>query len=268
VSVRLPGKACEVIGTTALRRLLRALREVEGCKVSRLDVAADFEAEGWSPHRVASLLVDGDLSAPDSELAACAVTRVRRSSWDWKRRGAVFYVGSGQGERMLRVYDKGVESGGRLTGLRWELQLRDEWATAFAWRYLEVRRRRLGELWAACLVGFLDVREVPGSRRNVQRRDRLAWFEAFVGAARAATLAPACLSTVAAWLRCSRDRVRGFVRGLLTATGWALDDVFAFLLSESGPPSSRELWRTEHLRAWLGGRDLPALSPGSSSASA
>ncbi len=118
---------------------------------------------------------------------AAGVTHTDRDKWEMRESrdgGATCYVGSRSSRQFLRVYNKGVESGGQTDSIRWELEFKKEAAEI-------VSGRLVGEHWQGVfsehLVQVVDFRERSGRRRGDRSR-RLGWFEAIVGGATKATL--------------------------------------------------------------------------------
>lgn len=170
IGVRLSGSACALLGQRRLRRVLSYVLSNRG-KVSRLDLAmTGTDLPG--PMSTARVLL-GEDPRPGARLGEHVRTRVRRDAWDVGHQFRAFYLGSPSSQRLLRVYDKGAESRGAVAGNRWELQLRDESATAWARRVLEVGA---GEALASALVSFIDLRN---------REGREPWYSTVVGDARA-----------------------------------------------------------------------------------
>jgi len=91
--------------------------------------------------------------------------------------GATVYLGAPASRQRLRVYDKGLESGGEMDCNRWELQSRKEAAETMA---ASLAYQDWGEVMASRLVGFVDFRD-RSSHSEVERRQRLPWFQRLVG---------------------------------------------------------------------------------------
>lgn len=171
IGVRLSGSACAQVGQRRLVRVLRTCLSAKG-KVSRLDLAMTG-SDLPGPMSTARVLL-GEEPRPGAVLGPHVRTRVRRDSWDVGHQFRAFYVGSPTAQRLLRVYDKRTESRGAIDGQRWELQLRDESATAWAGRLLEVG---MVEACSSCFVSFLDVVDARGRREP--------WYSGVVGGVRA-----------------------------------------------------------------------------------
>jgi len=86
------------------------------------------------------------------------------------------YIGSRASRVMLRVYDKLIESGGKVDAVRWELVLREEAAQA---RQRDLATGSWAQLFNAELLRFVDFRE-PESGDRTNRRERMAWYSEIV----------------------------------------------------------------------------------------
>jgi hypothetical protein len=226
--VKLPGAVCGQVGTAAVLRLLQQLGQPgtdgagEALKVSRLDLALDDFDRKVSPRQFAEACVLGRLDQERSRLRPEVITRVRRDNWEWSRRsGGCFWLGGRKGPRLLRVYDKQAESSGAIPSVRFELQCRNEFGTKMAtdlvgaWEAGE----SLWPVWAAHVVGFVDLREANGHRSNSAKRRRLGWWQRLVGQSAAATIAAKDDSPFTQWEREMQKQCGGFLLVMLQAEG-------------------------------------------------
>ena len=168
---------------------------------------------------------------------------MRSDNWEWSRRaGGCFWLGGRKSPRLLRVYDKEAESGGAIPSVRFELQCRDEYATKMAadlvaaWEAGE----SLGPVWAAHVVGFVDLREAKGHRSNSAKRRRLGWWQELVGQPDAATLAAKDDSSFAQWVREMRKQCGAFLLVMLQAEGI---DEQRFAQASRLPEMARRVWK-------------------------
>jgi hypothetical protein len=220
--VRIPGEACRAVGTKALLDLLEMLGLAGKLKVSRLDLALDDFDRTFTPREFAMACVAGRLDDENALLGPGLVTRVRRDSWDWKRRhGGCLWIGGEKSARLLRVYDKLRKSGGAVPSVRVEFQARDEWGTELARQLLRARweKRPLAEVWAAHVVSYVDLREPTGHRSGSARWRRVPWWAKLVGDPAGVVTAAADDSTVGQWVHHMRKQSGGFLRVLLSACG-------------------------------------------------
>ncbi|MCY2958515.1 MAG: replication initiation factor domain-containing protein [Planctomycetota bacterium] len=183
--VRLPGLACRAAGTGRLLNLLWSVIEAKkGLKISRLDMAIDDEARTFDPRTFAEACVGPRLDSETAMLLPGVVTRVQGSSWEWSRRlGGCFWLGGKGAERRIRVYDKDLESGGLIRGVRLEMQNRNRFATELGVAMVDVWKEggRLAPVILGRLLGFVDLRvpQVGHVRRSAW--PRVSFWAAFVG---------------------------------------------------------------------------------------
>jgi hypothetical protein len=222
IAVRMPGAACGAVGTEALLALLEELDRLGKLKVSRLDLALDDYDRTFTPRQFAEACVDGTLDSEQAKLGPGAVTRVRGKNWEWSRRdGGCFWLGGRMSSRLLRVYDKGRESKGTIPSVRIELQCRNEHALGLLRDLLAARagERSLEAVWAAHVVGFIDLRVPSGHRSGSATWLRVPWWEDLVRDAVPKTLAKPDDGSAAAWLRACQRQCAGFLRTILELVG-------------------------------------------------
>jgi len=258
VGFRLPGEACRVVGSNTILDLLEACGLEGKLKVSRLDVALDGFDRKITPRQFAEACVDGSLCGEKAVLRKVVVTRVRRDNWNWSRRkGGCLWVGGANSSRLLRVYDKEVESKGEITSVRFELQNRNRFATGLTQRFLDARweKRALSDVFAEHLVDFVDIREPRGSRSRSQDWRRVRWWQELVGKAKAAHTPVGNPSGVEAWRRACSKQCRGFLSVVLRNAGVTEGEYEAMV---EGPGAEGRL--AAGVKAAVG-RVLPKLSP-------
>jgi len=176
--IRFPGQACQIAGKERLVQLLRYSEE-HGGKATRCDTAIDDYQRVVSPDQVRETL-----QGPDT------VTHARKGllqqGFEVGRpdlTGATTYLGSPTSRQRLRVYDKGLESGGEMDCIRWELESRKEAAETMA---VALAHQDWGQVMTSRLVGFVDFRDA-NSHSEVEERQRLPWFELLVREAKKAS---------------------------------------------------------------------------------
>lgn len=133
IGVELTGKdmsGLRVAGVDTIE-LLKWVVMRPGANVTRLDFAVDIFGSGGNPLDIWDAFVAGEL-----------VTAVRTGKpHNGKRREGDrlvdvdrgVYIGSVRGDKLLRVYDKGLESGKGGDWIRIELQLNKPFANVYAW---------------------------------------------------------------------------------------------------------------------------------------
>jgi DNA relaxase NicK len=166
------GGALSHIKKRRLTKLLRYIR-ASGAKCTRLDWAIDdFDR---------SLNLDDILTACKEGNYSGFLRYSSIESWDGKwGTGRTLYLGSSQADKMIRVYDKNVESKGKVPSIRLEGQYRDGYAEAM-WQALcgciDGRGGYNGKLNSFC-VGGIDFIERKSSVRS--RCPRLQWWAEWI----------------------------------------------------------------------------------------
>jgi len=191
VHVVLPGKACASLDEDSMRGLLLWATTIG--HATRCDLALDDWERTVEPRAVMGAWEHGE-----------AVTHARSWRFIQSDSGDTFYVGKrgakNGGLQLLRVYDKGAESGGAIDAIRYELETHGEVAQFMASALV---RRNWGEVWAERVVSYVDFR--IGGKRS-------PWFRRLVGEARrASAYAPVAL------------------RGMLETMAWLEGGVSAML---------------------------------------
>jgi len=172
VHVSLPGQACGVAGEVRLRGYLRHAMAAGGV-ATRLDLAMDDYDRIASPGDVLRALQGPDRVTHARHYLTQQGGRVGSSELT----GATVYLGAPSSRQRLRVYDKGLESGGEMDCVRWELQSRKEAAVTMA---NVLADQDWGQVMASRLVGFVDFREVA-AHSEMEKRPRVSWFQELVG---------------------------------------------------------------------------------------
>jgi hypothetical protein len=220
--IRLSGKACQAVGTQRVMELVSAMGQFGALKVSRLDLAMDDFDKTFSPRQFAEACVDGRLDDESALLGPQVVSKVRGDSWEWSRRkGGCFWLGARKSARLLRVYDKDSESGGRVRSTRVELQCRDRFATELMARLHAVPRqgRSIAEIFAEHVVDFVDLRHANGHRSRSQKWERLSWWKTVVGDMKGVGTPGRDISQVRFWVEALSRQCAGFLAVMLRSVG-------------------------------------------------
>ena len=173
VHVILPGDWCAGLSGEQMRGLLLWVDTMG--KVSRCDLAGDDWKRQTSPRDVREAVERGEV-----------VTHTRSQRWVenvYSKIGTI-YFGAPTSRQMVRVYDKGTESGGAIDAIRWELQLRDEAGQSVVSQLIT---GNWGDIWASRLVQLVDFRD-RSANSLVNRCPRINWFEGIVGDVEKATV--------------------------------------------------------------------------------
>jgi len=195
IHVSLPGQACQLAGRERLVSFLRFCLG-HGGKPTRCDTAIDDYRRVVSPGQVLETLQGPDVVTHAQKV----LTQQGGVVGSRDLTGATVYLGAAGSRQRLRVYDKGLESAGELDCIRWELESRKEAAETMA---VALAYQNWGEVMASRLVGFVDFRDAY-SHSEVERRERLPWFQLLVGLARKASAylpkVPRTAEQVVEWL--------------------------------------------------------------------
>jgi len=236
VHVSLPGQACGVAGEVRLRGYLQHVMAVGG-NATRLDLAMDDYERIVSPGDVLTALQGPDLVTHARNYLTQQGGRVGSSELT----GVTVYLGAPSSRQRLRVYDKGLESGGKMDCVRWELQSRKEAAETMA---NVLADQDWGRVMASRLAGFVDFREVA-AHSEVEKRPRVRWFQELVG----------LIEKASAYLPKAVRTVEEAVEWLGRAVGPTLAVAMRFWQGDLGPLSKiirdgQARWKPKH-RAML-----------------
>lgn len=197
-------------------------------RATRVDLAADDWARRVQPEQVRDALQSGD-----------GVTHTRSRHWyqDLATGGGTLYVGAASSRQRLRVYDKAVESGGRIAAVRWEMQTRDETAQTLPG---DLAMGNWGAIWASRVVQLIDFRD----RRQTERPGRCRrseWFSGLVGDAAKARVydpkPPRTVEEVKAWID---KQVAPSLAAVVAASGGDMDYMSHLVLI------GRRRWKGKH----------------------
>jgi len=211
IHITLPGQACQVAGEKRLRSFIKYALS-HGGKASRCDVNMDDYRRVIEPEAALA-----EIKGPN------AVTHAR--AWLVQHGGDVgsedmtgitVYVGAPSSRQRLRIYDKGMESGGELDCVRWEVQARKQAAETL------VQQLAAGE-WAtvirARIMAFIDFRDVD-SHTETQKRVRLTWWEKLMlGVKKGRVYLPKPLKTMEQVHDWVRDSIGPSLALLVTGSG-------------------------------------------------
>lgn len=106
----------EYADAAALFYILKA----RNCKISRLDLAYDDYTKTFTPHDFMRWKMNERIS---TQCKCCGFMMSEAT------KGGTFYLGKRGKGRFLRIYDKEYESKGVINSIRYEFELRQEWAS-------------------------------------------------------------------------------------------------------------------------------------------
>lgn len=268
--VEVPGEALASLTEAKILTLLRAILSM-GFRATRLDVAIDFMGEGID-------LIDRVyVSCEAGEL-----TGARRWSLVGDCRTDLGLVGKGlylgrRGKlgsgRTVCVYDKGLqqrtdEATGRAYAegewVRWEARFSKDCANQAALLISELDDWRPEGLSMA--LGAIDLRENTG-RRDIERRPRVAWWEAFLADVSLIRLvAKRVKTTLARWKGWMGTQVMPGVKAMAGAFGVTFSDLIDRVVGDvphsSGALASDVYMQLRSEWAYYSGRkERPCLAP-------
>lgn len=231
----LPGKLLFVIPAKALktqtqvdnRIFLQCLFEEHKGRFTRFDIALDdYEKE----------LDFDDIEAAieDEAYWGCNSADMRKS---YKRgtlkTGKTAYFGSSQSDKMVRIYDKSVESKGEIDAIRMEVQFRDEYAEIVGAHWLRLcdePSQVVADWMASIVMGCLDFRYRESKNRD--RCPQLGWWASFCERVAVAGKRVSKARRVPCLVR-SMDALNRQWASMLAVIGKALgDDVFLGWLAQ------------------------------------
>lgn len=116
-----------IIGSGASANIARQISRALGCagRVSRIDIACD-SLEGWLP-------AEGRALKWADEHPKTAI--IHMGDIYRQERGRTIYIGAPSSERRIRIYEKGIQTGGEPNWVRVELQYRPNNRNAKAWAF-------------------------------------------------------------------------------------------------------------------------------------
>lgn len=144
------------------------LLEKRSCMPSRIDICFDDFTKSYKPSYYYKKFLNG-----------CLVTKMRTvkmvHSGDGK--GETFYLGDRR-KKMLRIYDKSVESGGEIDAIRYELELHANSAKAFFVHVIDSKESEIS-VFGDCLLDVLDIRR-KSDDKNITRWEKNKKWYAFI----------------------------------------------------------------------------------------
>lgn len=233
ILIDLPGRACAALGNNLPVFFLWCL---ENGHITRADYAIDDRAGLLTRDRILECEAAGGLVTRWQN----PITEVCKHKHG-KLQGWTLYLGSRDGEAMVRIYDKAAQQAVTGPWVRFEFETKGELAHALAKEYFETG--------AEAVIGQINRRvrfAVPDAGDSNQRRwEACDWWLAFLGSVQQgpALCAGEKVETTVARMRRFVDRQAGpALAAVLEADG---DWLWLVKLVESG----KGRWRSKHLGA-------------------
>lgn len=184
----LPQSTCEQVTTQYLLWLVNELLQF-GCRVTRLDLTVDDFSRGLNIENLYSECLNGNLVARTDEVDYSAPRKLKTG----ELREEKLTIGRRSSEFYLRIYDKFLESKGKINAIRVEQELKGKLALGAAKLLIEKAFSAFGatanfdnfSFPAFCdtVLGILakkiDFRD-KHSNNNITRRDRLPFWDKFL----------------------------------------------------------------------------------------
>lgn len=228
VHVLLPGAWCAAAGDNGCRGVLLWMSS-NGGHATRIDIAVDDWWRLVTPAHVTAAIDNGELVSHAKQ--ADGRRRLRGGN------GETVYIGARTSRVMLRVYDKGAESKGRIDAIRWELELKKEAAEQAAY---PIAIKSWPRLFSSYLQRFVDFRDATSNVRS-NRRDRLHWWEEIMSDYEPA---PPYVRDALYSAEKSRAWFEKFVMPTVAALVASEGGSYDFILE--GLRSARERWTAKH----------------------
>lgn len=98
-------------------------------------------------------------------------------------KGVTLYFGSAKSDKRLCIYDKTIESKGKILGNRWEARFQRKAAREVLYMWIQEaieRTDELGKWYSDIVTGVIDFRDRTGADPNRGRCKLLGWFRKFL----------------------------------------------------------------------------------------
>ncbi len=176
--ISIPGKVLSAMKMLAVRQLALGI-VLTGLHCTRLDIAVDDFGKRLSFQTIVDALLVRNYA--------------KFKTWDWrfsKGGGICIYFGSRESARCTKIYDKFVESKGKVNAYRLETKFGNKLAHNVLLEWLMIDPDALADGWeresakylmesVVGSVNFID-RAVKPDEKNLSRLPRLHWWKAFV----------------------------------------------------------------------------------------
>jgi len=166
----LPGQVCGSLSKQELLKLSSYLHYQQNLKLTRIDLALDDYGKTLDLQKIAN-------AARAYEFSGAKVYAIVESGKKGEgKHGMSIVLGAPQSDKRLTVYDKSVESNGKIDAIRLELRLRDELAQQ-VWKELFSVDFCPEKVAAIILGSFSFLRKTD---KNLSRAKLLDWWQQFL----------------------------------------------------------------------------------------
>ncbi len=151
---------CDDLKVSEFFKILKS----RGCRPSRLDLAFDDYTKRFSPADYERWLLEGYFN-----------TRMKKHGFFCDdKKGYTFYLGNRR-KKLIRIYDKDIESDGEIKAVRYEFELHDLYAQAMFDQIIDENVPAFGDL---ILDSFRIIN--PDSNNDISRCEMLVEWEDFL----------------------------------------------------------------------------------------
>jgi len=171
--IHLTGAAIAAGGQKQLRDCFQVLREVYKGEATRIDVAVDDSLK-------LTKMSDVHEAQRNRNYTGVRSHRYINSGGLEAADGVTCYFGSSASDLQLRIYDKFVESKGKIDVIRWELQLRRYKARTLCDVWLgdgQESQQQLAAKLSGAVAGAVDFIDRSNKAKDLSRCERLPWWQ-------------------------------------------------------------------------------------------
>jgi hypothetical protein len=180
VMLSIPGSVCSGVDVRVIWELSKFLDEVFKFKVTRLDIALDDYRKRLSFDQLMAATQVGNFARVKK------ITPIANYHRNGELKGWGFDVGSKQSDCYMVIYEKEVESKGRIKSIRCEGRFKDEVGHELWKEWLAIPAEQFEGVsptfLAAKVIGIVEFVERHEGVKNICRMRRLPWWEGFVNA--------------------------------------------------------------------------------------
>ncbi len=170
--VYVSGRALAQVEQSSVKALFQKLHRIYNFDCTRFDAALDDYSKIVSFEQVLQAIRDKNYARVSK------FRELRSYSDDDEQPGLTIYMGSTSSDKMLRMYDKSVESKGEKDCYRWEAQFRRFKANVVFHEWLSPDCDE--NYLASIVVGCVDFLDKSSGDHHVDRLPLLPWWEEFL----------------------------------------------------------------------------------------
>lgn len=183
------GRALSQVSDRATRNLFVTLSSIYEADCTRLDIALDDYRKIVSFGQIEEALRSKNISG-------CDPNKARKIEDFADTPGVCLYLGSKNSDKLLRIYDKSVESDGEKDCYRWEAQLRRHRANVVFQTWLSDGCKV--DYLSSVVLGCVDFVDRSSGCEHVDRLPKLCWWEEFIALVNTSPVKIPCKKVVSA----------------------------------------------------------------------